>query len=124
MKGDYNTSGFATRAIHAGQAPDPTTGAVTVPIYQTSTYAQTAVGESTGYEYSRTHNPTRTALEQCIASLEGGTFGLGFASGMAAINTIMYLFKPGDHVILSDDVYGGTYRLFNRVLRNYGIEFD
>ncbi len=126
MKGDYNKSGFETRAIHAGQAPDPTTGSVTVPIYQTSTYAQEAVGQHKGYEYSRTHNPTRTALEECIASLEGGpdTYGLGFASGMAAINTLMYLTRPGDHVVLSDDVYGGTYRLFARVLSNYGIEYD
>lgn len=126
MKGDYNQAGFETRAIHAGQAPDPQTGAVTVPIYQTSTYAQDAVGQHKGYEYSRTHNPTRTALEECIASLEGGadTYGLGFASGMAAINTLMYLAKPGDHVVLSDDVYGGTYRLFAKVLANYGIEYS
>ncbi len=126
MKGDYNQSGFETRAIHAGQPPDPTTGAVTVPIYQTSTYAQTAVGQHKGYEYSRTHNPTRTALEECIASLEGGpdSYGLGFASGMAAITTLMYMARPGDHVVLSDDVYGGTYRLFARILTNYGIEYD
>lgn len=125
MKGDVNQSGFATRAIHAGQAPDPTTGAVTVPIYQTSTYAQERVGQHKGYEYSRTHNPTRTALEECIASLEGGadTYGLGFASGMAAINNLMYLARPGDHVVLSDDVYGGTFRLFDKVLKNYGIEY-
>jgi cystathionine gamma-synthase len=126
MKGDYNRAGFETRAIHAGQAADPQTGAVTVPIYQTSTYAQDAVGQHKGYEYSRTHNPTRTALEECIASLEGGanSYGLAFASGMAAINTLMYSCKPGDHVVLSDDVYGGTYRLFARVLSAYGIEYD
>lgn len=126
MKGDYSKVGFATRAIHAGQPADPTTGAVTVPIYQTSTYAQEAVGKNKGYEYSRTHNPTRTALEKCIASLEGGenAFGLGFASGMAAINTLLYTLRPGDHVVLSDDVYGGTYRLFSKVLSNYGIEYS
>lgn len=126
MKGDVNRTGFATRAIHAGQAPDPTTGSVTVPIYQTSTYAQEKVGQHKGYEYSRTHNPTRTALEECIASLEGGpdTYGLGFASGMAAINNLMYLARPGDHVVLSDDVYGGTFRLFDKVLTNYGIEYS
>lgn len=125
MKGDYNQTGFATRAIHAGQPADPLTGAVSVPIYQTSTYAQEAVGQNKGYEYSRTHNPTRTALEKCIASLEGGenALGLGFASGMAAITTLLYTLRPGDHVLLSDDVYGGTFRLFNKVLSNYGIEY-
>jgi cystathionine beta-lyase/cystathionine gamma-synthase len=126
MKGDYNKAGFETRAIHAGQPADPTTGAVTVPIYQTSTYAQEAIGQNKGYEYSRTHNPTRTALEKCIASLEGGEagLGLGFASGMAAINTLLYTLRPGDHVLLSDDVYGGTFRLFSKVLSNYGIEYS
>ncbi len=126
MKGDYNKTGFETRAIHAGQAPDPTTGAVTMPIYQTSTYAQEEVGKHKGYEYSRTHNPTRTALEECIASLEGGTdtYGLAFATGMAAITNFMYMGRPGDRVLLSDDVYGGTFRLFSRILTNYGIEYD
>jgi cystathionine beta-lyase/cystathionine gamma-synthase len=126
MKGDYNKTGFETRAIHAGQPADPLTGAVTVPIYQTSTYAQEAVGQHKGYEYSRTHNPTRSALEACIASLEGGegAYGLGFASGMAAITTLLYTLKSGDHVVLSDDVYGGTFRLFARVLSQYGIEYD
>ncbi len=125
MKGNYNNTGFETRAIHAGQPADPTTGAVTVPIYQTSTYAQEAIGQHKGYEYSRTHNPTRTALEKCIASLEGGedALGLGFASGMAAITTLLYTLRPGDHVLLSDDVYGGTYRLFSKILVNYGIEY-
>src|SRR4051812_39675890 len=113
MKGDATDKGFETRAIHAGQPPDPQTGAVSVPIYQTSTYAQHEVGQTYGgYEYSRTHNPTRTALESCIASLEGGKHGLAFASGMAATTTLCYLLSPGDHVVLSDDVYGGTYRLF------------
>lgn len=125
MKGDTENAGFETRAIHAGQAPDPATGAVAVPIYQTSTYAQHAVGQTYGgYEYSRTHNPTRKALEECIASLESGAYGLGFSSGMAAINTVAALLKPGDHVILGDDVYGGTYRLFHRVWQHYGITYS
>jgi len=118
------TPGFSTRAIHAGQAPDPATGAVVVPIYQTSTFAQDGVGKHRGYEYSRTGNPTRAALEQCIAALEGGAHGLAFASGMAAEATIMQLLKPGDHAIAVDDLYGGTYRLFRRVLEPLGISFS
>src|SRR5258708_37327048 len=107
MKGDSANKGFDTRAIHAGQAPDPATGAVSVPIYQTSTFAQHAVGETYGgYEYARTHNPTRKALEELIASLESGRYGLAFASGMGAINTLCYLLNPGDHVVLSDDCSG------------------
>jgi len=125
MTGDPNELGFATRAIHAGQAPDPYTGAVNVPIYQTSTFAQHSVGNTYGgYEYARTQNPTRKALETCIASLEGGKHGLAFASGMAAETTLCYLLQPGDHVVMGDDVYGGTYRLFARVLARYGITFD
>ena len=116
--------GFSTRAIHAGQEPDAETGAVVVPIYQTSTYAQAAVGEHKGYEYSRTGNPTRSALERCIASLEGGRHGLAFASGMAAESAIMGLLKPGDHTIAVDDLYGGTYRLFRRVLEPLGLTFS
>jgi cystathionine beta-lyase/cystathionine gamma-synthase len=116
--------GFETRAIHAGQEPDPTTGSVIVPIYQTSTYVQDALGKHKGYEYSRTGNPTRTALEQCVASLEDGKYGLAFASGMGAETTIMYLFAPGDHIVVSNDVYGGTYRLFVRILAAYGLQFD
>lgn len=124
MKGDPTSLAFDTRAIHAGQPPEPVTGAVSVPIYQTSTFAQHEVGHTYGgYEYARTHNPTRKALEECIASLEGGKYGLAFASGMAAGTTLCYLLRPGDHVVLSDDVYGGTYRLFARVLANYGITF-
>lgn len=115
---------FETRAIHAGQDPDPQTGAVIVPIYQTSTYAQEALGVHRGYEYSRTDNPTRQALQTCMAALEGGRYGLAFASGMAAETTLMYLFKPGDHLIVSNDVYGGTYRLFERVLSDYGLRFS
>ncbi len=115
---------FETRAIHVGQEPDPRTGAVVVPIYQTSTFAQAQPGEHKGYDYSRTVNPTRTALENCIASLEKGNFGLAFSSGMGAITTIMLLLKSGDHVIASDDVYGGTFRLFRRVLERFGLEFS
>ncbi len=113
---------FETRAIHEGQDPDPATGAVITPIYQTSTYRQSAPGEHSGYDYSRTANPTRTALERALASLEEADYGLAFASGMAAITTLALLLKPGDHVVAPDDVYGGTYRLFVRVLRRYGID--
>jgi cystathionine gamma-synthase len=116
---------FETRAIHAGQDPEPGFGAVSVPIYQTSTYAQSAVGETKGYDYARTGNPTRTALQTALASLEEGRGALCFASGMAAEATFLYLLKTGDHVVLGDDVYGGTYRLIARVLAPAtGIEFD
>ena len=114
---------FETRAIHVGQEPDPATGAVIVPIYQTATYAQEDVGVTKGYDYSRTANPTRAALEQCLASLEGGEYGLAFASGMGAITALMLLLKSGEHVVVCDDAYGGTYRLFRRVLESYGLEF-
>jgi cystathionine beta-lyase/cystathionine gamma-synthase len=114
---------FATRAIHIGQAPDPTTGATITPIYQTSTYTQTGLGEHKGFEYSRTHNPTRTALEACLASLEEGQFGLAFASGMAGTSAILSLLSPGDHLVACDDLYGGTYRIFERVLRRAGLDF-
>ena len=113
-----------TLAIHAGQAPDPSTGAVMTPIYQTSTYAQTAVGEHKGYDYARSGNPTRTALEANLAALEGAAHGLAFASGMAAIDTLLKLLDPGDHVLASNDVYGGTFRLFDKQYRKYGVEFD
>lgn len=119
-----HSHGFSTRAIHEGQAPDPTTGAVIVPIYQTSTYAQEAVGEHKGYEYSRTGNPTRTAYETALASLENADWGLAFASGMGATSTLLYLLSAGDHVLAADDLYGGTYRLFDKVLRRYGIDFS
>jgi len=120
---------FDTLAIHAGQPPDPATGAIMVPIYQTSTYVQAEPGRHKGYEYSRTGNPTRTALEICLAALEGAgigreTYGLAFASGMAATDTVLRLVGPGEHVLVGDDVYGGTYRLFQRVLAGYGIAFD
>src|SRR5262249_26606802 len=104
--------GFETRAIHVGQAPDPTTGAVITPIYQTSTYVQDELGRHKGYEYSRTGTPTRTALEACLASLEAGRHGLAFASGLAATTTLAFLFKSGDHILCANDVYGGTFRLF------------
>src|SRR5712664_2611393 len=116
--------GFATDAIHAGQEPDSATGAVTVPIYQTSTYAQEGLGKNKGFEYARTSNPTRLALERNLAALEGARFGYAFASGMAAIDATLRLVKSGDHVIVSDNTYGGTFRLFAQVLANYGIEFD
>ncbi|MDP8936515.1 MAG: cystathionine gamma-synthase [Actinomycetota bacterium] len=109
--------GFQTRAIHAGQDPDPATGAVAVPIYQTSTYAQEGVGRHRGFEYSRTANPTRQALEQCVASLEGARFGLAFASGMAAEDAVLRQLAPGEHLIMSSDGYGGTHRLVSQVLR-------
>jgi cystathionine beta-lyase/cystathionine gamma-synthase len=116
--------GFSTIAIHAGNEPDPSTGAVSVPIYQTSTYAQEGLGKHKGYEYARTQNPTRSALETNIAALEGARFGFAFASGMSAIDASLKLVKGGDHVILGDNTYGGTYRLFNRILSDYGVEFD
>lgn len=116
--------GFSTIAIHAGNEPDPTTGAVSVPIYQTSTYAQDGLGRHKGYEYARTQNPTRAALERNIAALEGADFGFAFASGMSATDAVLKLVKAGEHVILGDNTYGGTFRLFNRVLSNYGVEFD
>ncbi|MDN5201130.1 cystathionine gamma-synthase [Fulvivirgaceae bacterium BMA10] len=114
---------FGTKAIHAGVEPDPTTGAIMTPIYQTSTYAQAAPGDHKGYEYSRTQNPTRDALQKSIASLENGKHGLCFASGLAAIDSIIKLLKPGDEVISANDLYGGTYRIFTKVFANFGIKF-
>ena len=116
--------GFSTIAIHAGNEPDASTGAVSVPIYQTSTYKQDALGEHKGFEYARTQNPTRSALERNIAALENAKFGYAFASGMSATDAVLKLVKAGDHVILGDNTYGGTFRLFDKVLKNYGIEFD
>ncbi|MGC2235498.1 MAG: cystathionine gamma-synthase [Pyrinomonadaceae bacterium] len=116
--------GFSTIAIHAGNEPDSATGAVSVPIYQTSTYAQEGLGKHKGYEYARTQNPTRSALEKNIAALENAKFGYAFASGMSATDATLKLVKAGDHVILGDNTYGGTFRLFNKILVNYGIEFD
>ena len=114
---------FSTRAIHVGQDADPTTGATIVPVYQTSTYTQTSVGEHKGFDYSRTVNPTRVALEQQLASLEEAEFGSAFSSGMAATAAVLNLLSSGDHAIVTDDLYGGTYRLFSKVLTRYGLEF-
>src|SRR5881397_3594782 len=115
--------GFRTNAIHAGQEPDPSTGAVTIPIYQTSTYVQEALGRHKGFEYARTQNPTRIALERNLAAMESGKAGFAFASGMAAIGAIATLLEAGDHVVVSDNTYGGTFRLFDKVLRRYQLSF-
>ncbi|WP_046743277.1 cystathionine gamma-synthase [Kordia zhangzhouensis] len=114
---------FNTKTIHGGQKPDKAYGAVMMPIYQTSTYAQRSPGDHKGYEYSRTHNPTRTALENALASIENGNYGLAFASGLAAIDAVLKLFKSGDEVISTNDLYGGTYRLFTKVFEDFGIKF-
>ena len=115
---------FSTKAVHAGQVPDPSTGAVMTPVFLTSTYVQEELGKHKGYEYSRVSNPTRTALEKNIAALENASDGMAFASGMAAIDAVFRLLKPGDHVIVSNDVYGGTYRIAKMVLEHYGLQFD
>jgi cystathionine beta-lyase/cystathionine gamma-synthase len=115
---------FETRAIHEGQEPDPATGALTVPIYQTSTFVQEAVGEHKGYEYARVSNPTRTALQLCLASLEGAEHGVAFSSGLGAVTTIMHLLSPGDRVVAVADVYGGVYRMFSQVYEPKGYEFE
>lgn len=114
---------FSTKAIHAGQEPEPLSGAVTTPIYQTSTYVQEELGKHKGFEYARTQNPTRSALEACLASIENGKYGLAFGSGLAATNTVMNLLSKGDHVVVGDDVYGGTFRIFDKVYTRYGVEF-
>jgi cystathionine beta-lyase/cystathionine gamma-synthase len=124
VKRDPQDLGFATRAIHAGQPPDPVTGAVTVPIYQTSTYVHDALGVHKGFEYARVQNPTRSALEENVASLERGRSGHAFASGMAAISALMTLLRTGDHVVVSQNVYGGTYRYFTQVLERFGLRFS
>src|SRR6202047_5034279 len=125
MRGDMQERkmGFATRAIHDGQAPDESTGAVNVPIYLTSTYQQEAIGKNKGHEYARLTNPTRDALEENLRSLEGGTSAHAFASGMAAITAMCTMMKSGDHVVCTDNMYGGTGRLFDKVLANYGLTF-
>lgn len=120
---DHNKHHFGTRAVHAGVEPDESTGAIMTPIYQTSTYAQAGIGNHKGYEYSRTHNPTRTALQNSLASLEQGKYGITFASGLAAIDAVVKLLKPGDEVIAVNDLYGGTYRIFQTVFAPYGIRF-
>ena len=119
-----NEHGFETRAIHAGQAPDPSNGAIMTPVYLTSTYVQQSPGVHKGYEYSRSHNPTRKAFEDCVANLEGGTHGFAFASGLSATMIALQLLKSGDHVIAGDDMYGGTFRLFDKVLKPNGYEFS
>ena len=126
MDGFNDVTGFETLAIHAGQEPDPTTGAVVPPIYQVSTYKQDGIGGLRGgYEYSRTANPTRAALEECLAAIEGGVRGLAFASGMAAEDTLLRtICKPGDHVVIPDDAYGGTYRLISKVMKPWGLDYD
>lgn len=124
MKGDSKNLGFSTRAIHAGQSPDPTTGSVTVPIYQTSTYIHDELGVHKGYEYARVQNPTRHALEANIASLEGGIGCHAFASGMSAIAALLTVVKAGEHVVCSRNVYGGTYRFFHHILERYGLSFS
>jgi cystathionine gamma-lyase len=122
--GDDKTLGIGTRAIHAGQSPDPTTGAIMTPVFLTSTYVQESPGKHTGYEYSRTGNPTRTALQDCAAALEGARHGIAFASGCAATTTLMQTLSQGDHVICGDDVYGGTFRLFDQICTRWGLRFD
>lgn len=121
---DTQQMGFATRAIHAGQSPDPTTGAIMTPVYLTSTFVQESPGVHKGWEYSRSHNPTRKAYEDCMASLESGKYGFAFASGCAATTTVLHMLKSGDHVIAMDDMYGGTFRLFDKILKHNGIEFS
>ncbi|HTR96787.1 MAG TPA: PLP-dependent aspartate aminotransferase family protein [Candidatus Acidoferrales bacterium] len=123
-KGPERVPGFATRAVHAGQEPDPATGAVMTPIYQTSTYAQAALGQNKGFEYARTHNATRAALERNLASLEGGAHGLCFGSGLAATNAMVQTLSAGDHVVCGHNTYGGTYRLFEKVWKRHGLEFS
>lgn len=118
------THQFETLAVHAGVEPEATTGAIMTPIFQTSTYVQSAPAEHKGYDYSRSDNPTRTVLHHAMAGLEGGKFGLAFSSGLATIDTVLRLFKSGDHIIVGNDVYGGTYRLFERVLTKFGLKFD
>src|SRR5256885_15828412 len=115
---------FETRAIHEGQEPDPATGAITVPIYQTSTYVQEAVGEHKGYDYSRAANPTRTALQLCLASLEGAEHGAAFSSGLGAVTTIMHLVSPGDRIVAVNDVYGGRYPVFSQIYEPKGYEIE
>ncbi len=117
------TPRFSTRAIHAGQRPDPTSGAIMPPIYQTSTYAQEALGVNKGYEYARGKNPTRECLERNVAALEGAAHGFAFSSGMGCVDSIMKLFKSGDHVVVGSNVYGGTFRLFDKILQNFGLQF-
>src|ERR671938_1191976 len=116
--------GFGTRAIHAGQRPEPLAGAIMTPVYLTSTYVQEGLGQNKGYEYARGTNPTREALERNVAALEGGRHGFAFASGMAAVDSLMKLFRSGDHVVCGESVYGGTFRVFDRILQHLGLSFS
>src|SRR5881398_2019522 len=115
--------GFATRAIHAGQRPEPLAGAIMTPVYLTSTYVQDELGRNKGYEYARGKNPTREALERNVAALEGGRHGFAFSSGMGCVDSLMKLFRSGDHIVCGENVYGGTFRLFDKILRHYGMDF-
>ncbi|MCB9170337.1 MAG: cystathionine gamma-synthase [Flavobacteriales bacterium] len=124
MASSNRPQGFGTKAVHAGAEPDPTTGAIMTPIYQTSTYVQAAPGDHKGYEYSRTHNPTRSALQRALAGLENGKHGICFATGMAAIDSLIKTLRPGDHVVSTNDLYGGTYRLFTKIFQEFGIGFS
>lgn len=124
MKEHINYKGFSTRAIHIGQEPEELTGAVTVPLYQTSTYAQEGIGQHKGFEYARTQNPTRFAWEKNLAAMEKGKFGFAFGSGMAAVDSVIKLLSAGDHVIAAEDMYGGTFRHFDKVMRRFGLEFS
>jgi cystathionine beta-lyase/cystathionine gamma-synthase len=124
LRQEDSAHGFATRAVHAGQSPDPLSGAVMTPIYQTSTYVQDGLGRHKGYEYARTHNPTREALERCIASLEGGRYGFAFGSGLAALDTLLKLLRQGDHVVAGENLYGGSHRLMERVYQPLGLSFS
>src|SRR5256885_8145792 len=120
---DELDAGYGTRAIHAGQRPEPLAGAIMTPVYLTSTYVQEGLGRNKGYEYARSKNPTREALERNVAALEGARHGFAFASGTACVDSLMKLFKGGDHVVCGENVYGGTFRLFDKILRHYGMEF-
>src|ERR671939_273368 len=120
---DDLNSGFGTRAIHAGQRPEPLAGAIMTPVYLTSTYVQEGLGRHKGYEYARGKNPTREALERNVAALEGATHGFAFASGTACVDSLMKLFRAGDHVVCGENVYGGTFRLFDKILRHFGLSF-
>lgn len=124
LRQEDSAHGFATRAVHAGQSPDPLSGAVMTPIYQTSTYVQDGLGRHKGYEYARTHNPTRAALERCVASLEGGRYGFAFGSGLAALDTLLKLLRQGDHVVAGENLYGGSHRLMERVYQPLGLSFS
>ncbi len=123
MTNEKRRYGFSTAAIHAGQGADPTTGALITPIYQTATFVLEELGVNKGYQYARTHNPTRSALEEALAELEGAKYGLATASGLAAASTVINILSAGDHVVCGEDVYGGIYRLFEKVYRRFGIEF-